>query len=104
MHIYKHVAVSAYPWPRPDALELVFWYAGYADSAQVPVHYSREGWQYGVELLWVNAWAAAGMMTFKDHEMAVEKVLDDVKKSGHDMRVISWGATPSQQTSGGRML
>ena len=39
-----------------------------------------------MELLWVDAEEAAVMLTFRDHGMAVEKVLADMRRSGHEVR------------------
>ena len=79
------VAVCSYPCLYTGAFKLVFWYAALGDSTAVPEQGTREAWEEGMRLDWVDAHEAAGQLTFEADGKVVTKVLEDMRRSGYDI-------------------
>ncbi|KAK2752921.1 nudix domain-containing protein [Colletotrichum kahawae] len=78
-------SVCVYPCVFTGALKIVFWFAARVDVGDVPGDVERVPWDENMRLEWVEAREAAGMMAFKADGEVVEKVLDDMTKSGYDI-------------------
>ncbi|KAK1853549.1 nudix domain-containing protein [Colletotrichum chrysophilum] len=76
-------SVCVYPCVFTGALKIVFWFAARVDVEDVPRDVERVPWDENMRLEWVEAREAAGMMAFKADGEVVEKVLDDMQKSGY---------------------
>ncbi|KAI8214436.1 hypothetical protein K4K52_000919 [Colletotrichum sp. SAR 10_76] len=76
-------SVCVYPCVFTGALKIVFWFAARVDVEDIPRDVERVPWDENMRLEWVEAREAAGMMAFKADGEVVEKVLDDMQKSGY---------------------
>lgn len=79
------VAVTSYPDLYTGAFKIVFWFAAKGDSTEAPAEGTKEAWEGGLKLKWVDARAASGMMPFSVDGDVIEKVLTDMRKSGYDI-------------------
>lgn len=78
-------SVCVYPCVFTGALKIVFWFAARVDVDDVPRDVERVPWDENMRLEWVAVREAAGMMAFKADWQVVEKVLNDMRKSGYDI-------------------
>ena len=67
------------------AFKLCVWFAAQGDSTATPATDTREPWEQGLGVEWVDAQAASARMTFKADGEVVEKVLSDMRASGYDI-------------------
>lgn len=77
--------MSAFTCGHTGAFKLVFWFAGMVDEGQGREFGTGEVWERHWGLEWVDAREAAGRLSYRSDAEAVEKLLEDMRRSGYDV-------------------
>lgn len=78
-------SVCVYRCRDTQAFKLVFWFAAQGDSTAKPDDSTREAWEEGFEVEWVEAREAAARMSAEADGRVIEKVLADMRNTGYDI-------------------
>lgn len=77
------ICVSAFTCEQTGAFKLVFWFAGKVSENGERQTGTMEEWESHRVLEWVDAREASGRMSFAGDAQAVEKLLEDMKRTGY---------------------
>ena len=78
-------SVCVYPCKWTGAFKMVFWFAAKGRVGDEQVKGTMEPWEEDCEVEWVDAQEAAGRMSTDGDAKAVEKVLEDMRRTGYDI-------------------
>lgn len=79
------ISVCAFTCGHTGAFKLVFWFAGRVNETEDRKLDTMEAWESHWRLEWVDAREASGKMTYASDAEAVEKLLQDMRRSGYDL-------------------
>lgn len=79
------IAITTYRCEMTLAFKVIFWYAARANSMEITQQHTKEPWEQGYQLKWVDARDAGVQMTFEADGQAIEKALSDMRRSGYDI-------------------
>lgn len=66
-------------------VKIVFWFAAKGDASVTAQSVGRDPWVHGMEVLWVGYEDAMELVTWESDKKVIEKVLEDLKKSGYEV-------------------
>lgn len=78
-------SVCVYRCRDTHAFKMIFWFAAQGDSTAKPDASTRETWEEGFEIEWVDARDAASRMSAMADGQVIEKVLADMRHTGYDI-------------------
>ncbi|KAJ3498880.1 hypothetical protein NLG97_g772 [Lecanicillium saksenae] len=78
-------SVCVYRCRDTGAFKMVFWFAAQGDCTAKPDAHTREAWEEGFEIEWVDAKDAASRMSDEADGKVIEKVLTDMRNTGYDI-------------------
>lgn len=85
LHNNEPSSVCVYTCRHTTAFKIVFWFAATGSCLDQPVQNAKESWEQSLRLERVDARDASWRMFVKSDEEVVEKVLEDMRRSGYDI-------------------
>lgn len=78
-------SVCTYPCGETGSFKMVFWFAAKGDSSTPPEEGTMEAWEQDMKMEWMDARTAAGMMSWASDGKVIDKVLEDMRRTGYDI-------------------
>ncbi|TQV93384.1 NUDIX hydrolase domain-containing protein [Cordyceps javanica] len=78
-------SVCVYRCRQTHSFKMIFWFAAKGDCTAKQDASTREAWEQGFELEWVEARDAAARMSDEADGKVIEKVLADMRNTGYDI-------------------
>ena len=78
-------SVCVYRCQQTHSFKMIFWFAAKGDCTAKQDASTREAWEQGFELEWVEARDAAARMSDEADGKVIEKVLADMRNTGYDI-------------------